>query len=83
MPSTSWPIGVAVAQRGEDLVNPNHPRLHGRSLRQLGDDILRPRADPAAGDRTTLAADRRRAPASSFFSRSNISRYFRSMTGQS
>ena len=73
---------VAVPQRGEHLVDPDHPRLPtgpfgsfartswaaGRSWRRRSNQ---PGSGSAAGG------------APSFFRRSNISRYFRSITGQS
>ena len=74
--------GVAVAERGEDLMD---ARFHGyRNTGPFGAAFTA----SAAGGR--LAARRANQPGSgsmavfagSFFSRSNISRYFRSMTGQ-
>ena len=74
--------GVAVAERGEDLMD---ARLHGyRSTGPFGAAFTA----SAAGGR--LLARRANQPGSgsiavlagSFFKRSNISRYFRSITGQ-
>ncbi len=73
---------VAVPQRGEDLVNPDHPRLHAGPFGSFA------MTSWAAGKSCRLRSNQPGAGSApgageSFFSRSNISRYFRSMTGQS
>ena len=76
--------GVAVAERRQHLVDPaSRSHLPAGPLRQLGQHVLPRPADPGAADRTSRAADRSPAAGVSFFSRSNMSRYFRSITGQS
>ena len=74
--------GVAVAERGEHLVDPDHPRLpagpfgsFARTSCAAGRSWRRRSNQPGSGSALGAAA--------SFFSRSNISRYLRSITGQS
>ena len=74
--------GVAVPQRREHLVDPDHPRLpagpfgsFARTSWAAGRSCRRRSNQPGSGSAAGAGA--------SFFSRSNISRYLRSMTGQS
>ena len=75
--------GVAVAERREHLVDPDHPRLPAGPVGSLREHFLARPADPGGGDRTSRAADRSAGRRRLVVSRSNMSRYFRSITGQS
>ena len=73
---------VAVAQRGEHLVDPDHACLpagpfgsFARTSCAAGRSWRRRSNQPGSGSPS--------GPGVSLFSRSNMSRYFRSMTGQS
>ena len=73
---------VAVAERRQHLVDPDHPRLpagpfgsFARTSWAAGRSWRRRSNQPGSGSAPGAGA--------SFVSRSNMSRYFRSMTGQS
>ena len=63
---------VAVAQRGQHLVDPDQSACSRRGRSAAWPGPPAPPADPDAGGRTSRAGDRRAGTAPSFFNRSNI-----------